>query len=35
MDDGVDKADFLQLVRQQARGDVQGLKTLCEAEARA
>ena len=28
-------AEFLELVRQQAEGDVQGLKRLCEAEARA
>jgi len=35
IDEGIDKADFLELVRQRAQGDAQGVKALCEAEVRA
>jgi len=35
IDPGVEKSDFVDLVMLQAQGDVQGLKELCEAEARS
>jgi len=35
IDDGIKKSDFFSAVRLRAEGDVQGLKALCEAEARA
>lgn len=34
IDEGTSKPDFLDLLRQHAQGDVEGLKALCEAEAR-
>ena len=35
IDEGIEKSDFFAIVRQRAEGDAQGLKALCEAEARA
>lgn len=35
IEEGVDKSGFLELVRQRAQRDVQGVKALCEAEMRA
>jgi len=32
--DGIEKSNFLKLVRLQAEGDVHGLRALCEAEFR-
>ncbi len=35
MDEGVTKADFVEVVRLQSQGDVEGMKTVCEAELQA
>lgn len=35
MDDGVEKSDFVAIATEHTRGDVEGMKEVCEAEVRA
>ncbi len=34
MEEGVEKSDFVEMMRQHAEGDAEGIKAVCEAEAR-